>query len=120
MPVTITLRDDLADGLARQAGDRHISLEEWTTRILEEAVGDNSGEIAWIKLNSRRLALISKECTTGLTDAEAAELAVLQDAAAKASEPQDRKLLERLTACEEQANWRCAPMPAETSRACLR
>jgi len=83
-------------------------------------VGDNGGEIAWIKLNSRRLALISKECTTGLTDAEAAELAVLQDAAAKASEPQDRKLLERLTACEEQANWRCAPMPAETSRACLR
>ena len=105
MSVTITLRDELADRLARQAQGRQVSLEECATRILEEAVGDNGGELAWFKLNSRRLALISKEYVTGLTDAEAAELVVLQDSAAKACEPQDRKLLERLSACEERANY---------------
>ena len=105
MSVTITLRDELADGLARQAQGRQVSLEEWATRILEEAVGDHGGEIAWFKLNSRRLALISKEYAAGLTDAEAAELALLQEAAAKACEPQDRKLLGQLSACEERANY---------------
>ncbi len=105
MSVTITLRDELADGLARQAQGCQVSLEEWATRILEEAVGDSGGVTAWFQLNSRRLALISKEYATGLTDAEAAQLAVLQEAAAKASEPQDRKLLGQLSAYEEQANY---------------
>ncbi|MCL4204795.1 MAG: hypothetical protein KJ000_20140 [Pirellulaceae bacterium] len=105
MPVTITLREELADGLIRQALGRRMSLEEWATRILEAAVSDDRGKDAWGKLNSRRLALIAKEYETGLTDAEAAELAVLQDAAAKACEPQDRKLLGRLSVCEEQADY---------------
>ena len=105
MSVTITLRDELADGLARQAQGRQVSLEEWATKILEEALADNGEELPWIKLNSRRLALIAKEYATGLTDAETAELAVLQEAAAKACEPQDRKLLGGLSACEERANY---------------
>jgi hypothetical protein len=105
MSVTITLREELADGLARQAQGRRMSLEEWATRILETAVSDDGGKNAWLELNSRRLALISKEYETGLTDAEAAELAVLQDAAAKACEPEDWKLLGRLSACEEQADY---------------
>lgn len=105
MSVTITLRDELADDLARQAEARQVSLEELATRILEEAVGDNGGETAWFKLNSRRLALISKEYASGLTDAETAELAVLQDAAAKACEPQDKRLLGQMSAYEERANY---------------
>ena len=109
MSVTITLRDELADELARQAQVREVSVEDWATKILEGAVGDKFGDIAWSKLNSRRLVLISNECVTGLTDAEAAELAVLQEAVAKACEPRDRKLLERLSAYEERANYPSAP-----------
>jgi hypothetical protein len=72
MPVTITLCEELADGLTRQAQGGRMSLEEWVTRILEAAVSDDRGKDAWVKLNSRRLALISKAYETGLTDAEAA------------------------------------------------
>jgi hypothetical protein len=68
MSVTITLREELADGLARQAQGRRMSLEEWATRILEAAVSADRGKDAW------------------------------------ACEPQDRKLLGRLSVCEEQAD----------------
>ena len=105
MSVTITLREELADDLARQAQARRMSLEQWATRILEAAVSDDGGRNGWTKLNSRRLALISKEYETGLTDAEAAELAFLQDAAAKACEPQDRKLSGCLSALEQEADY---------------
>jgi hypothetical protein len=74
MSVTMTLREELADDLARQA-------------------------------QARRMSLISKEYETGLTEAEAAELAVLQDAAAKACEPQDRKLSGSLSALEQEADY---------------
>ena len=72
--------------------------------VLEIEASLGAGENAWLTLNSRRLALISKEYEIGLTDAEAAELAVLQDAAAKACEPEDLRLSGRLSACEEQAD----------------
>jgi hypothetical protein len=108
MSITITLPDELADGLARQARGRLMSVEQWATQILEQAVGADGARAAWFELNSRRLALIAKKCATGLTDAEAAELATLQDAAAKASEPSDKRMLARLSACEERANYRAA------------
>lgn len=109
MSVTITLPDELANGLSQQAKAQRVSLQQWATRILEEALDDQVEDTKWFKLNSRRLGLIAKEYATGLTDAEAAELADLQEAAAKACEPRDRTLLKRLTACEELANYPFAP-----------
>ena len=64
MSVTITRRDELADRLARQvraAGFAEDALHEcWQRRWRQ------GGEMTWFKLNSRRLALISKEYATGL------------------------------------------------------
>jgi len=104
MSVTITLENELADKLARQAEDHHVSLHEWAVRVLEEVVENGHDASAWSRLNARRLALISKEYTSGLTDSEQAELADLQDAVAKACEPRDRKLLEKLEAYKVSAS----------------
>ena len=101
MAVTITLNDDLAFRLARGAEQQRLSIQEWATRILEQAADPEHGESAWRDLNARRLALISKEFSSGLTDAENAELDALQEAVARASEPQDRRLLEQLREYEE-------------------
>ncbi len=103
MSITITLDNELADKLARQAEDHHASLQEWAVRVLEDVVENGHDVTAWTRLNARRLALISKEHTDGLTDSERTELADLQDAVAKACEPQDRELLERLEAYEVSA-----------------
>ena len=103
MSVTITLDNELADRLARQAEDHDASLQEWAVRVLEEVVENGHDVTAWTRLNARRLALISKEYASSLTDLEQAELANLQGAVAKACEPQDRKLLERLEAYEVSA-----------------
>lgn len=101
MTITIPLTPEVEASLRARASKQGMSLQEWATRILEQAVDPEHGESAWQSLNARRLALISKEYSGGLTDAESAELAALQEAAARASEPQDRRLLERLREYEE-------------------
>lgn len=97
MSVTITLHEDLAHKLARQAAGHRVSLQDWAVGILEGAAdGGIDAATQWARLNARRLALISKEYVSGLTQAEEEELRALQDVAAKACEPQDRMLLEKL------------------------
>jgi hypothetical protein len=117
MAVIITLQNDLADRLARKAESRRVSLQDWAVRILEESL-DNADDAAWSRLNARRLALISKEDTSGLTSPEQGELAALQDAAAKACERQDRPLLEKLSSLPADATDARATMLA--SEAALR
>ena len=103
MSITITLNDELADKLVRQAERKKVPLAELAMRILENGLESAFGEETWSNLNSRRLALISKQLHRGLTNSEQAELAALQDAAARVSEPQDRTLLETLRAYERSA-----------------
>jgi hypothetical protein len=98
--ITIPLTPEVEASLHARAAEQGISLQEWATRILEKAADLEQGSPAWRNLNARRLTLISKEYSGELTDSENAELAALQEAAARASEPQDRRLLEQLRAYE--------------------
>ena len=100
MTITIALKPETAEKLSRQAQGNTVTLQEWVVRILEDAADHNHGASEWTTLNARRLALIAKEFTSGLHEAEQAELATLQDAVAKACEPEDRRLLEKLAAWE--------------------
>jgi len=103
MSVNIALDDDLAARLDRQAKGHRMSMQEWAVRVLAESAECDKGGSEWSGLNARRLALIAKEYSHGLSHAEQDELAALQDACAKTSEPQDRKLLEKLTGWETSA-----------------
>jgi hypothetical protein len=99
MSVTISLDTELANKLSRQAQGHQSTLQEWTVRILKDAVENPDAGSSWSSLNIRRLALIAKEYKSELTTDEQLELEALQDVAARACEPQDRKLLEKLRTC---------------------
>ncbi len=103
MSVTIALNDDLAARLDRQAKGHRVSLQEWAVRILADAAEGGNDRARWSAINARRLALIAKEYTSGLSDAEQDELAALQEACAKACELQDWKLLNRFNSWEASA-----------------
>src|SRR5439155_26976068 len=70
MPVTIQLNDDLADQLQRKAAVRQLSLQEFTIRLLDGALGEITAAEAWEDQNRRRQALIRKSSATGLTAEE--------------------------------------------------
>ena len=78
MPVIITLDDDLAQRLERQAHARQTTLQQWAIEILNRAPEFPDQPQAWRELNARRFALIHKRHHGGLTKDEAAELAELQ------------------------------------------
>ena len=109
MTITIALKPETAEKLSRQALGNTVTLQEWVVRILEDAADHDHGTSEWTTLNARWLALIAKEFTQGLDEAEQAELANLQDAAAKACEPEDRRLLDKLTAWEAVAQQNSTP-----------
>ena len=96
MPVTIQLNDDLADQLQRKAAVRRLSLEEFTIRLLDGALGEIEAAEAWEDQNRRRQALIRKSSATGLTAEEQAELQELQATLDQRLEPLDERLLEGL------------------------
>lgn len=96
MPVTITLSDDLAARLQMQAQSQRLSLEQWALTILGHAAELQQELQTWAALNQRRFALIRKQYTSGLNELEERELAELQTAAAKALEPWDREMIEKL------------------------
>ncbi|HUG91833.1 MAG TPA: hypothetical protein VML55_13430 [Planctomycetaceae bacterium] len=103
MSVSITLDDQLANQLIRQAEGRDLSLQEWAVSILRDAANGHPTPEAWSRLQARRLTLIARQHGAGLSDDEVAELERLQEAVATASEPFDRSLLARLSVLEEQA-----------------
>ena len=78
MSVTITFQNDLAQRLETEALQRHVSVEELATTILDRAV--SSTHAAWGQHNQRRLTLIRKSIQQLLTTQEQQELDTLQAA----------------------------------------
>ena len=103
MPVIITLDDDLAQRLERQAHARQTTLQQWAIEILNRAPEFPDQPQAWRELNARRFALIHKRHHGGLTEDEAAELVELQATADRWLEPIDRQRLDLLKPYEELA-----------------
>jgi hypothetical protein len=103
MPVTITLNDELAGRLQSQAQARRLSLEQWALTILGHATEHPEELQTWVTLNHRRFALIRQRYTSGLNETDERELAELQSAVAKALEPWDRELTEKLAPYENLA-----------------
>ena len=101
MTMTITLDDDLAQRLQRQAEARSISVQEWAILILGRAPEFPDQPEAWRQLNARRFQLIRQRHHGGLTQAEEAELAELQATADQWLEPVDRERLEMLKPYQE-------------------
>lgn len=93
MPVTIQLSDELAADLERGAAARRVSLQEFTLRILDGARDEIKEADEWAGNNRRRLDLIRKSCTAGLSEVESAELQELQNALDQRLEPADERLL---------------------------
>jgi hypothetical protein len=77
MSVTITVDDPLAGQLRSEAQQQRVSVQELATDLLSRALAD-SQDVVWRKANQRRLALIHKSSTLGLTPSESEELQQLQ------------------------------------------
>jgi hypothetical protein len=103
MPVIITLSDDLAERLQTQAQSQRLSLEQWALTILGHAAEHQQEFQTWATLNRQRFALIRKRYTSSLNESEERELAELQAAVAKAMEPWDRELIQKLEPYEKLA-----------------
>jgi hypothetical protein len=103
MPITITVDDQLAQQLQRQAEARRLSVQEWAVLILRRAPEFPDQADAWRELNARRFQLIRQRHEGRLTPPEEAELAELQATADKWLEPLDRQRLEMLRPYEDLA-----------------
>ena len=103
MPITITLDDELAGRLKREAETRQVSLQQWAVELLNGTHGVLDQSAAWRELNERRFELIRRRCQDGLSQAEATELAELQSIADRWLEPTDQRRLEYLASYEELA-----------------
>jgi len=103
MSITITLDDELASRLERQAQTRRVSVQQWAVEVLNHAHGFPDQAEAWRELNARRFELIHRRHHGGLSKADEAELAELQATADRWLEPIDRRRLENLRPYEELA-----------------
>ncbi len=103
MPVTITLDDDLASRLKREAEARQVSVQQWAVQVLNGPRGILDQSEAWRELNIRRFDLIHRRHHGGLSETEAAELDELQSIADQWLEPMDHRRLEHLASYEQLA-----------------
>lgn len=102
MPVTITMDDETARQLASHARNHKLSVQDFSVQLLKDAL-NSSHNTKWENLNARRLDLIARKFTSGLSDEEAEELDRLQEASAAVCEPMDRQLLSKLSEYERRA-----------------
>jgi hypothetical protein len=93
MNLTISLDDNQAAQLQRQASSRQLSPEQLARALLGDALRKSIEEESWGALNRRRLDLIGKNRTSGLSAEEVKELEQLQAAVDRRLEPTDRQLL---------------------------
>jgi hypothetical protein len=104
MSVTITLTNPLAEELQTRAAAQRLSVEEFATRLLGQAVQQLDDSERWQAQNARRLALLRKSKTAALGADEQAELQQLQAAADRQLEQVDQRLLEELNKMRQAAN----------------
>jgi hypothetical protein len=93
MDLTISLDEQQAVNLQRQASSRHLSPEQFARALLDDALGRIVEEETWGAMNNRRIELIRKSRSSGLSAEEMRELEQLQAAADRRLEPMDRQLL---------------------------
>ena len=80
--------------LQRQASSRRLSPEQFASDLLDDALGRIAEEEKWGAVNRRRIDLIRKSRSVGLTVEEKKELEQLQAAVDQRLEPMDRQLLQ--------------------------
>jgi hypothetical protein len=93
MDLTISLNEKQAAQLQRQASSRRLSPEQLARDLVGEALDRAVEEETWGAVNRRRVDLIGKSRSTGLSAEEAKELEHLQAAVDRRLEPMDRQLL---------------------------
>jgi hypothetical protein len=93
MNLTISLDDSQAAHLQKQASSRRLSPEQLARDLLGDALRRIAEEETWGAVNRRRIQLIGKSRSSGLSDEEAKELEQLQAAVDRRLEPMDRQLL---------------------------
>jgi hypothetical protein len=93
MDLTISLDDQQAAQLQRQASSRRLSPEQFARDLLGDALGKIVEEETWGAVNRRRVDLIRKSRSSGLSAEEARDLEQLQAAIDRRLEPLDRHLL---------------------------
>jgi hypothetical protein len=93
MNLTISLDEKQAAHLQRQASARQLSAEQFARDLLGDALGRIVADETWGALNRRRIDLIGKSRSSGLSAEEARELEHLQAAVDRRLEPMDRQLL---------------------------
>ncbi len=93
MNVTISLDEAQTAQLQRQADARRLAPEQLARDLLGAALGSLAEQERWDACNRRRVELIRKGRTAGLTADEAKELDQLQAAVDQRLEPTDRRLL---------------------------
>jgi plasmid stability protein len=93
MTLTISLPDPLADQLLIRAQAERMSVDELASAVLTAAMQRPLDPDKWRVQNQRRLALIRKRFTSGLSTAEEQELRALQELADRQVEAMDRAML---------------------------
>ena len=96
MATAIPLDDALAAVLRSEATARRLSVEEFSRRLLVEALQNIEAADPWAARNQRRIELIRRSTTVPLTTAEQEELDELQAELYQRLEAKDRELLEKL------------------------
>jgi len=100
MATAIQLDDALASKLRSEATARRLSVEEFSGRLLAEALQHIEASNDWRGRNQRRIELIRKSTTAQLMLAEQAELDELQAELHQRMEATDRELLGKLSGLE--------------------
>ena len=103
MSLTITVPEALARRLQSRAEAERVSVEELASRILESGMRSSLAPEQWSIANKRRVLLIEKRFSSGLTDEEQAELQRLQELADQHLEELDALMLQDVARMEDTA-----------------
>jgi plasmid stability protein len=103
MSLTINVPDPLAERLQLRAQAENIPVDKLASRILENGMQRPYVPQQWSVANQRRVALIEKRFTSGLTDHELEELQHLQNLADRQLEELDAKMLNDVARMEANA-----------------
>jgi hypothetical protein len=103
MTLTITLSDPLASRLQSRADTERVPVGELASRLLEHGIQSPLDAEPWRIANQRRLVLIQKRFSSGLSNEEAIELQQLQELADRQLEEMDMHLLHDVASMENAA-----------------
>lgn len=104
MSLTITVPEPLAKRLQSRAQAERVPVDELASRLLENGMQSPVEPHEWRMANERRVALIDKRFTSGLTDHEQDELQRLQELADRQLEELDALMLEDVARMESSAH----------------